>query len=199
MATEIFLQPELEEIITDADKKAEWEEKVTSLGLKGQIKLTQHNDKKAASPYTFMNKQMELVFRTICPAKMDYLEYDKSAIPIDVLSHLALCKQESYFSKIEIWYDDKNPDPIVVGHIGSTYSTVKHLIARWGDEIIPFEQLIEKAKQRFAKTYKSSLETLKIKVDASLASVEFITERFFAGEMNEWDVRPSFQSTGLPL
>jgi hypothetical protein len=148
--TEVFLQPELEELVIDGDKKAEWEEKIKSLGLEGQIKLTGNSPTNSASPYTFMNKQMKLVYETICPSKVAVESYGKSAIPIDVLSHVALCKQEKYFNKLEVWYDDKHPDPILVGYLSKSYDSDIHIIARWGDEIVPFEQLVEKAIHRFS-------------------------------------------------
>src|SRR4051812_167808 len=120
---ELFLQPELEEIVIDADKKSEWEQKVKDLGLAGQLELTANSPKDSASPYTFMNQQMKIVFETICPTKMLVEKYNKTAIPIEVLSHIALCKQEGYFKKMEVWYDDKNPDPAVVGYVTDSYSS----------------------------------------------------------------------------
>jgi hypothetical protein len=83
---------------------------------------------------------------------VDYKKYDKSTIPREVLKEIALAEKEQYFEKIKIWYDDASPDPLVVGYIKvDSYTYVKHMIARFGDEILPFEELEIKATNRLIK------------------------------------------------
>lgn len=203
MKSEIFLQPELEEIVVDPEKKTEWEEKIMNLGLEGQLKLTKNSPKNAASPYTFMNEQMKLVFTTLCPTRAEVEKYDKSMIPIDVLSHVALCKQEGYFKKMEIWYDNKSPDPILVGHITKEYSSPLHIIARWGDEIVPYELLVEKAIRRYTEAFKLAVKDTMSKCEAALSDSETKVKQLFAGMKATWDINPSFnfqlQGTDLPF
>lgn len=203
MATEIYLQPELEELVVDSEKRDEWVEKITSLGLEGQLKLTKNSEKGSVSPYTFMNEQMKLVFSTLCPTKAETAKYDKSAIPLDVLSHIALCKQEKYFSKLEIWYDNKSPDPVLVGHLSDKYNTAIHLIARWGDEIIPYEQLVEKAIRRYTTAFILSAQDCKQQCEAAIANGETIVKQLFAGAKSVWSINPSFslqmQGTDIPF
>lgn len=198
MATEIFLQPELEELVLEPEKKAEWESKITELGLEGQVELTKNSDKQAASPYTFMNQQMLLVFSTICPSKAPVSKFNKSVIPIEILSHIALCKQEGYFKKLEIWYDEKNPDPILVGYVTDSYSSsIVHLVARWGDEIIPYEQLVEKAIKRYAEAFTLAVKNTKQECEVALVNAGTFVRQLFAGQKSEWTIKPSFnmQST----
>ena len=192
MATEIFIQPELEEIVIDSSKKDEWYQKVTELGLEGQLKLTNNSKKDAASPYTFINEQMKLVFETICPTKSSVDKYDKSAIPIDVLSHIALCKQEGYFHKLEIWYDNKNADPILVGYLSGSYSSPMHLIARWGDEIIPYEQLVEKAIKRYTEAFKLAAKETAATAKQAYENSDTLVKQLFAGQKSSWNISPSF-------
>jgi|ERR1700748_21732 len=205
MATEIYLQPELEELVIDTDRHTEWLEKVANLGLEGQIKLTTNSDKNAPSPYTFMNEQMKLVFQTLCPTKAEVNKYDKSAIPLDVLSHIALCKQEGYFHKLEIWYDNKSPDPILVGHLTDKYNSAMHLIARWGDEILPYEQLVEKAIHRYTNAFILSAQECKQECETAIANGQTIIRQLFGGIKSEWGIKPSFnlnlttQNTDLPF
>jgi hypothetical protein len=182
MATEIFLQPELEELVIDADKKSEWEEKIMSLGLEGQLNLTRNSENNSASPYTFMNKHMTNVFKILCPCKAAVEKYNKTQIPIDVLSHVALCKQEGYFQKLEIWYDNTSPDPILVGYVTDTYSSsIVHLIARWGDEIVPFEQLVDKAVRRFTLAYKNYAQCVIAEAKVALESADARVRQFISG------------------
>ncbi len=203
MATEIYLQPELEEIVVNPEKKAEWEQQINSLGLEGQIKLTKNSHKDAASPYTFMNEQMKLVFATICPTKSPVEKYDKSVIPIEVLSHIALCKQEGYFKKLEIWYDNKSPDPIVVGYLTDTYSSPLHIIARWGDEVVPYEQLVEKAIHRYTQAYKLSVAQTKSECENALLNADTLVKQLFSGQKSVWNINPKFdmqmQNADLPF
>lgn len=194
MKSEIFIQPELEELITDNDSRDEWMKQVEELGLEGQISLTENSPKKSASPYTFMNEQMKIVFETLCPSKELVEKYNKSTIPIDVLAQVALCKQEGYFKKVEVWYDNRNPDPILVGYVTEEYSnSIMHIIARWGDEIVPYEQLVEKAIRRYTEAFKLSLQTLKSECEQSINNVDSIIRQYFAGSKSEWNIKPSFE------
>jgi hypothetical protein len=203
MKSEIFLQPELEELVIDADKKSEWEEKVKTLGLDGQLKLTKNSPKDSASPYTFMNEQMKLVFGTLCPTKATVEAYDKSAIPLDVLSHIALCKQEGYFAKLEIWYDNKSPDPVLVGHLATSYSSPLHIIARWGDEVVPYEQLVEKAIARYTNGFILAAKDTFNQCERAIKDADTIVKQLFAGQKNTWSINPSFnmqlQNTDVPF
>jgi hypothetical protein len=204
MANEIFLQPELEELVIDADKKTEWETKINQLGLTGQLSLTKNSENGSASPYTFMNEQMKLVFETLCPTKVAVEKYNKSVIPIEVLSHIALCKQEGYFKKLEIWYDNKTPDPVLVGYVSDSYSSsIIHLIARWGDEIIPYELLVEKAIKRYTAAFKLSVAETKNECESLLSSAELTIKQLFAGQKRSWDMQPKFNlqlsSTEIPF
>lgn len=205
MATEIYLQPELEELVIDPNKRTEWMEKIVALGLEGQQKLTKNSDKGSATPYTFMNEQMKLVFQTLCPTRAEVNKYDKSAIPLDVLSHVALCKQEGYFSKLEIWYDNKSPDPVLVGHLTDKYNSAMHLIARWGDEVIPYEQLLEKAVHRYTNAFILSAQECKQQCENAIANGTTIVRQLFGGAKTAWSINPSFslnlqtQETDLPF
>lgn len=115
---ETFVIEETAELIYDAEKLEEWNGYVQSLGLQGQTKIVQ----KEKSPIPFMHIKTSLknVFETLCPCKVAVEEYSMTPIPVEILSLLQLCKQELYFDKIQIWYDDKNPDPVCVG---STFGT----------------------------------------------------------------------------
>jgi hypothetical protein len=190
MATEIYLQPELEELVTDPDKKQTWENKILELELEGQVSLTQNSQKSSASPYTHMNEHIKNVFEVLCPTKVKVEKYNKTQIPIDVLSHLALCKQEGYFTKMEIWYDNINPDPILVGYITDSYSSsIIHLVARWGDEIVPFELLVDKAVARLTKVYKQYTDTVIAEAKLAAATAETRVKGFIYGKKSIYQLR----------
>ena len=156
MAVEIYLEPELAEMVGNPEVTEEWKQLAESLGMQGQLNLIKPKSEgekdKNPSPYIHMNKKAERVFAILCPEVIDYKKYDKSTIPREVLKEIALAEKEQYFEKIKIWYDDASPDPLVVGYIKvDSYTYVKHMIARFGDEILPFEELEIKATNRLIK------------------------------------------------
>ena len=168
MAVEIYLEPELEEMIHSNQLNDEWKDKINELGLEGQQNLLK-DDKSNPSPYTFMNQNMVKIFATVCPEVIDYKQYSKSTIPMEVLSHIALCEKEGYFKYMKIWYDDISPDPILVGYLkDGEYSMTQHLIARWGDEVIPIEMIESKAKQRIKDLLTSKLNSIMTSIDGEI-------------------------------
>jgi hypothetical protein len=174
MAVEIYLEPELEEMVGSVEVTEEWKQLAKELGMEGQLKLItpklgEETDKNP-SPYIHMNAKAERVFAILCPEVVDYKKYDKSTIPRDVLREIAMAERLKFFDKICIWYDDASPDPLVVGYIKvGTYEYVKHMIARFGDELLPFEELerksINRLKKRMTDKLKSSLSAIDSTVD----------------------------------
>ncbi len=152
-----FIVEETSELIFDNDKLDEWKEKCSELGLSKQLELAEV--KSSPIPFEFMNSVTLRVYETLCPLKTKYQDYSKTPIPIEVLSLIALSEKESYFNRIEIWYDDKTPDPLVVGFKEvSQYNHDKYLIARWGDVLRPFAELKEKAITVFKNSSRIRLQ-----------------------------------------
>lgn len=110
-----YFNEELENVVFDSDTQEEWSKLASNLGLESQLSFIKKAD--SPMPYPFMNKSLVHIFETLCPVKVDYTRYDKTPIPLEVLRELSFCVNEKYFEEIEIWYDDKTPDPIAVGHI----------------------------------------------------------------------------------
>lgn len=113
---ETFIIEETQELIYDNEQLDKWNDMVSALGLKGQSKICA--PEKSPIPFLPMKRPITRVFETLCPVKVSVLDYDKSPIPVEILSLVSLAVKEGYFNKIEIWYDDKNPDPACVGSVG---------------------------------------------------------------------------------
>lgn len=185
MAVEIYLEPELQEMVANEEVTAEWKQLAEELGMEGQLKLiapkSEGGTDKNPSPYIHMNKKAERVFAVLCPEVVNYKKYDKSTIPREVLREIALAEKEQYFEKICIWYDDASPDPLVVGYIkDGSYNYIKHMIARFGDEILPFEVLENKAiarmKKRMTDKLKAALNGIDMTVD------EYFNPKTYGGD-----------------
>ncbi len=133
MAVEIYLEPELEEMVGSVEVTEEWKQLAEELGMEGQLKLitpkSGEESDKNPSPYIHMNAKAERVFAILCPEVVDYKKYDKSTIPRDVLREIAMAERLKFFDKICIWYDDASPDRIkIVDYKGKYRDTVKKLM-----------------------------------------------------------------------
>lgn len=116
---ETFIIEETAPLIYDNEQLDKWNEHVKVLGLEGQTKIVK--PKKSPIPFMHMKSSMELVFKTLCPKQVDVRDYDVTPIPVEILDLVALSVNEKYFDEIQIWYDEKTPDPVCVGMNSSFY------------------------------------------------------------------------------
>lgn len=110
---ETFIIEETAELIYDNEKLDKWNELVSELGLYGQTKIVA--PEKSPIPFMHLKTSLVNVFECLCPRKVDVEEYCITPIPVEILDLIALSKKENYFSKLQIWYDDKSPDPVCIG------------------------------------------------------------------------------------
>ena len=161
MAFVNFREPELE-CLLDKEMSDEWHVLVTDLGMVGQLQNTNQKDGAYVNPipYTSLNKKWLRIFKTLCGAKSLYNKYSKSTIPVEALHEIKLCVDNNYFSAIEVWYDDNAPDPLIIGVCNTENKWEKNyfLIARFGDEILPFELLEQKAYLRLLEIFDNSMK-----------------------------------------
>ena len=113
---ETYIIEETQELIYDNEKLDQWNKHVTELGLIGQTNI-QAKDK-SPIPFLHLKKTLETTLLQLCPRRVNITEYDKTPIPVEILDLAALSVREQYFNKIEVWYDDKAPDPACVGVVG---------------------------------------------------------------------------------
>lgn len=113
---ETYIIEETQELIYDNEKLDQWNQRVEELGLIGQTKI--QAKEKSPIPFLHMKATTVAVFETLCPRKVKVQEYDKTPIPVEILDLVALSNREHYFTDVQIWYDDKTPDPACVGLIG---------------------------------------------------------------------------------
>lgn len=120
---EIYFEKELSDIVFESDVLEEWKNINEELGLKGQVELARGT--KSPIPFPFMNKKMVNVCQALCPMITSIEDYDKSPIPIEILRQAKFAINEKHFAKLKIWYDDKSPDPFMVGETGDWYGYLK--------------------------------------------------------------------------
>jgi hypothetical protein len=117
MEIQKFYLEELTELMHDNEKLDEWRNTVAELKLEGQKKVNNKNP----IPFTFMNNAIHNIFDTLTPMQKDINDYNVNPIPLEVLRMIKLCEEEKYFNAMQIWYADKDPDPILVGLKGYWY------------------------------------------------------------------------------
>lgn len=152
---ELYIIEETQELIYDNEKLDQWNKMVSDLHLHGQTKVVKTD--KSPIPFLWMNTTLKKVFEELCPRKTKIEEYDKTPIPVEALSMVALSKSEGYFDKIQVWYNDKNPDPAIIGYKyknGNTewekdWHADRYLLARWSDVKASLVELTERAKKLF--------------------------------------------------
>ncbi len=179
--TEIFIEPELE-ILQDEASAAEWFETASRLGLDKQITLADKSETKKAPPYSFIDPKTSRIIQILCPCRVLYKDYDVSTIPLDIMQEIDKCITNRWYHKIYICYDDKSPDPFVIGKLRDEWSSPMHMIARWGNELLPFEILEQKAIERVRYSAKRSLELMKHKIQAGLDDVDGFIMSLMAGD-----------------
>lgn len=162
-----YREPELQELIQpEANEK--WKSLAEELGMEGQLSTTirKNDEEGSAIPYMRINKRWHKIFKTICPDKSEYNKYSFSTIPLDGLAEIALCLHQKYFDKIEIWFDNVEKDPLIVGINNGKWSSDNkyYLVGRFGDEVLPLEELERKAINRM----KSALEKRVSKLQKTL-------------------------------
>lgn len=123
MKTEVetFIIEEVAPLIYDNEQLEKWNELVEELGLQGQTKI--QKKEKSPIPFLSMNRGMIAMFETLCPSSIPVEEFSITPIPVEILSLIALSKREGYFNEIKIRWDDKSPDPVVIGITGDWMET----------------------------------------------------------------------------
>jgi hypothetical protein len=149
METNLFLIEEHKEIIFEGTEIDKWKSLVDELGLTEQAKLIEGS--KSPIPFPVMTEAQQAIYSVILETKTPYKQFQGEAIPLSVLSLIALCEREHYFEKIEIWYSRQNPDPLVIGKNYPDESSrnnkyewymIPSLIAQWGAKIKKMSDLI---------------------------------------------------------
>lgn len=116
---ETFVIEEVESLIYDNEKLDKWNSIVENLELQGQKQIIK--PEKSPIPFLNMNADLVNVFNTLCPRSIDIKDFSVTPIPVEILDLVALSVRENYFKEIEVWWDDKTPDPVVIGKTGFWY------------------------------------------------------------------------------
>jgi hypothetical protein len=126
----------------------------------------------------WINKRLSNVLTCLCPKKENVEAYAKSPIPLELLGHIKQAEMKGWFEKIEVWYDDRDPDPVLIG----TARKEQYLIGRWGAEAVTLERLdalaVTKKKADLERKAKAKIS----EIQEGLAQLEENTQKILDGE-----------------
>ncbi len=125
---------------------------IQRLGLTGQQTLLT-GPKGERSPYRKMTAEEHKVYSVLMGKKTAIREYSDGAIPLRVLQIAA--HAQGIYKRIEVWHAPNADikDPVLVGVNGDTYGKQEFfLLARWGEALAPFAELMALAAKLWRGT-----------------------------------------------
>jgi len=148
-----YLIEEVGELVTDADKAAQWQELVNRLELEGQKELVSSDARNVVPvPFLPMTNRIKNIVSTLCPNECKVSEYKFSPIPYDALALILLARDMDCFDEIKVHYNNNATDPFAVGVRTEEKQEKKlFLIVRWGDEKKEMAELEELAVAKKAE------------------------------------------------
>lgn len=188
MEVKIYREPENVGLLLDENELAEYQQLAEELGIP-DVKSD-----KTPSVYQTLNTVQIRALEALCPAKTELAFYNRSTIPVEVLRAIKFIKENEMFDFIKVWYDDKNPDPIIVGEKYRsqqdrekqyTWNTEKILVARWGDCAYELPELIEMGKARLKQEFTEKAIDIQSKIESFLAHPELYVNKYLSeGRVN---------------
>lgn len=132
------------------------------LGLEGQLSIS-NKETQTRSPFKVMTKDEYVVYSLVCPEHVEVTRFKTEPIPLRVLQVLAYAKSDECpikFDTLEIWSVSSAviKDPLLVGKVKTgAYEYSYYLLARWGEELEHFSELMKKAQEIRFKAIQTKL------------------------------------------
>lgn len=153
---------------------------IVDLDLEGQSRYMRRESSDAteipAIPYRKMTAEEKEVYSLILPEKTLLQKYSDAPIPVRVLQVAAHARP--MFDGLIVWHPTNadDPDPLLLGFNGHQYSPSEYfLLARWGDELLPFSELREKAARLLRERVIAKLKSIQEEVAMKLRVVDSLT------------------------
>jgi hypothetical protein len=175
MEVKIYRELENESLIIDENHLKEYNAIATELGLQS---LERQETNKTPNIYVCLNIAMQKQLQAICPKIQETENYTRTTIPLEVLKVYKYAKDNQMFDGFQIWYNDIEPDPMLIGWKWmdeeakkKNYSWKKNrfLIARWGDCAMEMPELLQLGfntiKTQLLDSAKESMSKCKLFID----------------------------------
>lgn len=174
MLAETYETPEVDEHGTP-ECEAEAVELIEQLGLEGQLSLINPdvNGDAKRIPYPKMTKEQKVVIQAVCPKESNLNEYKDQSIPLRILQVAAHAKE--LFEYLLVWHPENadEKDPYLIGRNGNGYSSTEYyILARWGEQLLPWGEMVEKAASMLRGKRVQKLNRMKSAIQADIESTE---------------------------
>jgi hypothetical protein len=186
--SDLINQSELDNLINDGQTELLIEE----LGLGGQKTLL--GKSKVRIPYRVLTFEERFVFKTLFPERSEVKAYSDGPIPLRAMEVIKTVRELDHpdLGYLEIWHPKKGlDDPILVAR-KSTYSDPVYLLARWGQALLPFDQLRKLAIEKAGLKVLSEIR----KFRAQMTVIETDVQAFVEGKILS-DANPDVSLYGV--
>lgn len=152
---------------------------IEEMGLEGQqsrVKRTDTGETKR-NPYRLMSIDEVFVYGEICPKRTVLTKYADGPVPLRVLQVAAHAK--SLFERLEVWHPESaaEKDPVLVGVNGYEWNPrERFILARWGEELLPFSELMTKAAKLYRDRVRGALADAKALIEADISRIESLPD-----------------------
>jgi hypothetical protein len=116
----------------------EWRRLAAECGLTTLIEKQDNGE--VALAWLKLDNQTKNALKWLCPMSATLDKYNHDIPPIEALGLISYAQMTNEFTKIEIHYNDRLPDPVAIGTKGNE----AYLICAWGPEEMPVERWVDK-------------------------------------------------------
>jgi hypothetical protein len=201
MEVKIYREPENEALILDEVQLAEYNDLALELGFATAQNAQEQN---VPNVYISLNNAMEKQLKAVCPIKVDADKYTKSTIPLEVLKVYKFAKDNKMFDGFHIWYNDVEPDPMLIGwnwrsesdkKNGYSWNLNRFLIARWGDCALELPELLELGFQKMKQELVDKAQSAIDKCNSVISNPDLHVRKILSNTM-ESDISLNITSSG---
>ena len=194
MEVKIYREPENESLILDENALKEYNELATKLGLQSK---KQDSEEKVPNVYLCLNTAMQKQLQALCPKIEDAKSYTRSTIPLDVLKVYDFAKENKMFDGFQIWYNDVDPDPLLIGwnwmneeakEKDYTWRKNRFLIARWGDCALEVPELLELGFNNLKEQLKDKAQEAIFKSKNVLENTDVYIRKILADKSSDMNI-----------
>lgn len=176
------LEREQVDMLQTAVEDGEHQLLIEELGLTGQTKLLGQDNDFKVHPFRVITAEETFVFKTLFSESTKIEAYKDGLIPREVLEIAKEVKSLNHPDMAELYVWHPKPgvlDPVLVARQNAWRDPV-YLLARWGEALIPFEELRELAIKRNTEKVVAELRNTSAKIKTILADPEALVLKCLA-------------------
>lgn len=182
MEVKIYREKENESLIYDDEALDKYNALISELGL-----FPVEEKKKCPNVYIILNEAMKKQLHALCPSSQSVENYKRTTIPLEVLEVYKFAKQNDMFEQFEIWYNDVQPDPMLIGmkyrsdsdrQNKYSWNMDKYLIARWGDCALELDELCSKGTEIIREKLTHKIKSHMSKLNLYLSDMDICIDEY---------------------